>query len=96
MEDKTGTQIIGQYGTNKQGGVSAVKIMSQFEGKTPKGMPKSFVTKGQTLETESWIKLRAFTKSSKAKNWYSQDYLIKRTMLERLKVDVSTNPKFQG
>jgi hypothetical protein len=93
---KTGTQIIGQYGTNEQGGVSAVKIMSQFEGKTPKGMPKSFVTKGQTLETESWIKMRAFTKSSKAKTWYSQDYLIKRTMLERLKVDVKGRPGFEG
>ncbi len=93
---KTGAELLGQYGTNKQGGMSSVKILSQFEGKAPKGMPKSFVTKAKTLETESWIKMRAFTKSSKAKNWYSQDFLMKRTMLERLKIDVSKSNFFKG
>jgi hypothetical protein len=91
---KSGVKMQGLYG--KESGMSNVKIASQFQGKAPRGMPKGWTTRGQTLESQDAIRLRAFTKSTKGKVWYEQDFLMKRTMLERLKVDVSQKPAFKG
>lgn len=91
---KSGVKMQGVYG--KDSGMSNVKIVSQFQGKTPKGMPKAWTTEGKTLESGDYVKLRAFTKSTKGKVWYEQDFLMKRTMLDRLKVDVSQKPAFKG
>lgn len=91
---KSGVKMTGQYG--KDLGQSSVRAVSQFQGKAPKGFPKSWTTQAKTLESGDWVKLRAFTKSSKAKVWYEQDYLLKRTMLDKLKLDVSKSDFFKG
>lgn len=91
---KSGVRIKGTYG--KDAGQSDVRITSQLTGKDAKGLPKSYVTEAKTLESGDYIKLRAYTKSTTGKNWYEQDYLIKRTMIDRLKVDVSKSSTFKG
>lgn len=91
---KSGVKMTGQYG--KDFGQSSVQMTSKFVGKAPKGVPKTWTTQGKTLESGDWVKLRAYTQSGKSKLWYEQDFLLKRTMIDKLKVDVSANPKFQG
>jgi hypothetical protein len=91
---KSGVKMTGQYG--KDFGQSSVQMTSKFVGKAPKGVPKTWTTQGKTLESGDWVKLRAYTQSGKSKLWYEQDFLLKRTMVDKLKVDVSANPKFQG
>lgn len=91
---KTSSKLTGQYGKNF--GQSDVKMISQFQGKAPKGLPKTWTTQGKTLESGDYAKLRTFTQSGKSKVWYEQDYLLKRSMLNKLKVDVSQSKGFEG
>lgn len=90
----TGIKIKGQYGS--QSGMSKVKVYTKFLGKRPRGYPKEIISKGQMLETDKWLKLKFFTKAAKGKVWYKQEILMKRSLLEKLKVDVSTKPMFKG
>jgi hypothetical protein len=96
---RTGTKMTGVY--DSTGGTSKINMFSQFVGKQPKGMPKSFKSQGQSLESLNWLKVRMFSKpiSAKgvpAKNWYSQDLLISRKLLSSMKVSVKGKPGFEG
>ena len=91
---KSNGKIEGVY--SGKAGTSNVKVVTQFKGKAPRGFPKSYYTKGGTLETDKLIKARLLTKSTKGKYWYSQDVLLKRTMLDKASVSVKGAPGYQG
>lgn len=89
---QTYAKFTGKY--SGKAGQSDVQIISKFIGKAPKGYPKTFVTKGATLETDKLIKARLFTKG-KGKVWYQQDVLLQRAIISQKSVK-PTSPFYKG
>ncbi len=87
-------RVTGRYAGKS--GTSKVELYSKFSGKTPKGMPRSFQTQGQTLENNNLVGARLFTKSSKGKYWYKQDVLLKRATFDQKSVSVQGKPGYEG